>query len=488
MKHTMLELWDFCMGPKMPLAKYGTVMTLMFLAGCTVSKTKLKEHSNQRPNVLFIAVDDLRPELGCYGKSQVHSPNIDALAKKGFLFERAYCNVPVCGASRASILTGLRPTPNRFLTYKSYINEDAPGIITLPELFKNNGYSTLSLGKVVHHWQDDALQSWTEPPWNPQAFEPGSPGRQRLNYQLPKNKEKKPSYEKAEAVDSAYHDGKIAKKAIEKLQLLSQDGTPFFMAVGFIRPHLPFNAPNGYWDMHDPNTIGSSRSIKFPIHGPEVARHSFSELRTYDDIPKDGGVSDEMARTLIHGYYASVSYVDAQIGLVIDELNRLNLTNNTIIVLWGDHGWSLGEHGLWCKHSTFNVAMQAPLIVSIPDRKGGHKIQGLVEFVDIYPSLTDLAKLPKPEHLQGESFAHLLDNPNSKGKEAIYGRWKNSDFIKTDRYAYTEWFSENGTSLASMLYDHLKDPDETINVAELEENKTLVDSLSIKVQQIRNIK
>ncbi len=442
---------------------------------------------NQPLNILFIAVDDLRPELGCYGKSQVHSPNIDKLADQGFLFERAYCNVPVCGASRASILTGLRPNPTRFLTHKSYINDDAPHVVTMPRHFQNNGYTSLSLGKILHNWQDDALDSWSEPPWHPRIFEPGSSSRQRHNYQLPKNKDKSPPFEKAEVADSAYLDGKIANKAIAHLKHFAENKQPFFLAMGFVKPHLPFNAPAKYWDMYDPSKIKFPDFMQYPENVPDKARHNSDELRRYDNIPSNGPMSDAMARSLIHAYYACVSYVDAQIGLVMEELKRSGLEKNTIVVVWGDHGWSLRDHGLWCKHSTFNVAMHAPLIIKTPNKKGGKRIKALTEFVDIYPSLCDMAGLSRPYHLQGDSFAYLLENPKAKGKEALFGRWMDADVIKTDRYLYTEWYTLDGIPKARMLYDHHNDPNETINIAEIPKNGDLVNGFSKLLLKQRKI-
>ncbi|WP_073181050.1 sulfatase [Flagellimonas flava] len=457
-------------------------MVLVFACG-----TKTYNSERTRPNVLFISVDDLRPELGCYGKSQILSPNMDKLAAEGTLFERAYCNVPVCGASRASILTGLRPNPTRFLTHKSYIDVDAPNVVTLPQHFKRNGYLTLSLGKVLHNWADDALQSWSEPPWHPRVFEEGNAGRQRLNYQLDVNKDKRPPYERAEVIDTAYLDGKIANRAIRELQRFAESDQPFFIAMGFVKPHLPFNAPAKYWDLYDPDKIEFPEFMEYPENVPDEARHNSSELRTYDDIPKEGPLSDAMARSLMHGYYACVSYVDAQIGRVMKELKRLGLEENTIVVVWGDHGWSLREHGLWCKHSTFDVAMRAPLIVKTPVNKGDQRVHSLVEFVDLYPTLCDLADLTKPSHLQGDSFTYLLGDPDANGKEAVFGRWQNADFMKTRQHGYTEWFSEDGKSQARMLYDHLIDPNETKNIAQKQGNADMINKFSERVEELRQI-
>lgn len=463
----------------------------MSFFGCRNNNANVTETS-QPPNILFIAVDDLRPELNCYGKDQIISPNLDRLAGEAFLFERAYCNVPVCGASRASLLTGLRPKPDRFLNYNTYADKDAPGAVSLPQHFKENGYQTFSYGKVFHHRKDKA-DSWTNPPWHP-ANDLGS-GASWRDYQLPENialdsdgdDKRGPAYEQAAVPDSAYFDGKVARKATQTLRKLAGTDQPFFMAVGFMKPHLPFNAPTRYWDLYPEASISTTAVSDQPEDAPQQARHNFGELRHYAEIPNEGPISDAMAKKLVHGYYASVSYVDAMIGQVLDELKRLELDKNTIVILWGDHGWSLGEHGLWCKHSTFDVAMRAPLIIKAPGYEGGKQISALTEFVDIYPSLCQLAGLPLPEHLQGDSFVPLMDNPKAKGKEALFCRWIRADAIKTDRYLYTEWFDKEGQSTGRMLYDHEEDPSETVNIAELPEHAALVKEFGARLRAQRSL-
>lgn len=442
------------------------------------------------PNVLFIAVDDLRPELNCYGRKQIISPNLDRLAAEGSLFERAYCNVPVCGASRASLLTGLRPLPDRFLNFSTYADKDAPDAVSLPQFFRQNGYRTISYGKVFHH-RNDKAESWSEPPWHPSMdLASGSSWR---DYQIPENvqldvdgdEKRGPAYERAAVTDTAYFDGKIAQRAVRKLQEMATQDQPFFMALGFMKPHLPFNAPARYWDLYREEDISLTEVAEMPEQAPRQAHHNFGELRHYHQIPDEGPVSDDLARQLVHGYYASVSYVDAMIGQVLDELKRLQLEKETIVILWGDHGWSLGDHGLWCKHSTFNVAMQAPLIIKVPGYPGGQRIRALTEFVDIYPSLCELAGLPGPDHLQGDSFVPLLKDPQAPGKEALYCRWIRADAIKTDRYLYTEWFDPENQSVGRMLYDHHADPLETMNIAEEAMHADLVADFSERLREVR---
>ena len=468
------------------------VAALLHLLACQAA-TEQERPTDRPPNILFIAVDDLRPELNCYGQSQILSPHLDQLAAEGFLFERAYCNVPVCGASRASILTGLRPNPTRFLSYNTVANEDAPTAISLPQHFKQNGYHTLSLGKVFHH-RSDKPKSWSETPWLPQLDAPAGTGWR--DYQIPEHIAmdadddpiRGPAMENAPVPDSTYFDGKIAQKAIRKLKELGKKDQPFFMAVGFLKPHLPFNAPTKYWDLYPPDSIELPRYMQYPAESPNQSHHSFGELRHYHGIPREGRVSDSLAVNLIRAYYACVSYVDAMIGNVLNALEEQGLNDNTIVILWGDHGWSLGEHGLWCKHSTFNVAMQAPLMIRVPGRKGGQRIQALTEFVDVYPSLVELAGLAIPDHLQGDSFVPLLDNPRANGKDALFCRWKKSDVIKTDRWLYTEWFDQEDKSVARMLYDHENDPNETVNVAERPENREVVEAFNKRLLEQRKIK
>ncbi len=430
----------------------------------------------EKPNVLFLVVDDLRPQLGCYGQRQMISPNIDRLAAEGVLFERAYCMVSVCGASRASLMSGLRPARNRFVNWMARADKDAPGVTTLNTHFKRHGYYTLSLGKVFHYPQDNA-QGWSEPAWRPTT---GG------HYALPENQQrarKSPRhyalpYESADVADTRYRDGMLAEKAIAELDRLKDLDQPFFLAVGFFKPHLPFVAPKKYWDLYDPAEIHLPDNYYRPKDAPDEAIHNFGELRAYAGVPKSGPVSDEMARTLIRGYYACVSYTDAQIGKVLAKLDRLKLRHNTIVILWADHGWNLGEHTLWCKHCTFETSMQAPLIVRVPWMGGGRRTAGLTEFIDIYPSLCELAGLPLPEHLQGRSFVPLLKNPRQPWKKDAIGRYRIGDTLRTARYRYTEYTDNRGKLLSRMLYDHQADPDENVNISERPENGELIEQLS----------
>ena len=417
---------------------------------------------NQTPpkNVLFVMVDDLRPELSLYGQNQIISPNIDALGASGVTFNRAYCNVPVCGASRASLLTGVRPTANRFLTYHSRIKEDMPDVVNIVQYFKDRGYSTVSNNKITHIKND--IDAWDEE-WYPKA----KTWRNYLseeNLTLEAANKAGHAYENIDVPDAAYIDGQTALKSIEDLKKFKEDGAPFFLAVGFVKPHLPFNAPKKYWDLYDPNAITLPEHATFPESAPQNAKHNWGELRSYIDIPKTGPLTEAMAKKLIHGYYASVSYVDAQIGVLINSLTELGLRENTVIVLVGDHGWSLSDHGLWAKHSNFEVALQVPLIISDSRLPNAARTNSIAELVDLYPTLCELTAGESPTHLQGSSLVSALKSPATIFKNSALARWKKGETLIVDQLFYTEWKRKNKV-VSKMLYNHETDPDETINLA-----------------------
>lgn len=437
--------------------------------------TKPELPLEQPPNVLFIIVDDLRPQLGCYGKTDMISPNIDKLAANGVLFNKGYCNVPVCGASRASLLTGLRPNRTRFWDHKTYAEKDAPGIITLPEYFKSNGYYTISNGKVFHH-PNDEKQAWSEAPWRPAntSTEEGESGKT--------TKDIGPAFSMKDVPDNTYADGQIADKTINDLQKLQKMNKPFFLAVGFMKPHLPFIAPKKYWDLYPMQAVGLANNPFITKNAPKEAIHNFGELRSYNNVPDEGPINDTLARKLRQGYFSCVSYTDAQVGKVLAELERTGLSKNTIVVLIGDHGWNLGEHTLWSKHSEFNNAINTPLIVHLPGQQKGKIINSLTEFLDIYPTLCELAKLPLPAHLEGKSFVSLLTAPGSpKFKDAVYPRFKTGESICTSRYVYTEYYDAEGKTVSRMLYDHQNDPQENINISEWPDKQVIVKELSAKL-------
>lgn len=421
-------------------------------------------------NVLFVAIDDLRPELGCFGGKEVLSPHVDKLAATGMIFTRAYCQVPVCGASRASLMTGLRPTKKRFLSFDTYAERDAPGAMTLPEEFKRNGYHCLSNGKVFHHNDDTAKRSWSETPWKP-SLGGASFIDPKSESMIGGRKKRGPVWEAPEVADNAYPDGQIADKTIADLKRMKKSGRPFFLACGFKKPHLPFYAPEKYWDLYERTSLELADNRERPKDAPSALRGS-GEIHNYHDRGMKYN-SEEWHRSCLHGYYACVSYVDAQIGKVMKTLDDLDLRENTIIVLWGDHGWHLGEHNFWGKHNLMHLSTRSPLIVSVPGFKPGQTCDRLVEFVDLYPTLMDLSGLKSlNQGLEGTSFTPLLENPRLPWKKAVFSQFKSALGVVTDRYNYAE-FDEG----QKMLFDLKADPDENVNLANSPEHKDEVKRL-----------
>jgi len=456
-----------------------------------VSCSQLEKHT-QKPNILFIGVDDLRPQASIYGQDGMVTPNLERLAKSGVSFTNSYCNIPVCGASRASLLSGVRPTRTRFVNYYCRKDSDLPDYASLPKWFKEQGYRTVSNGKIFHHRNDD-LEAWSETPWEPIGKGIGlrcylTEDSRKI---IEKNKLssypgliKGPAYEAADVADTEYPDGLLAKKAIHDLERLKNAGEPFFLGVGFRKPHLPFNAPKKYWDLYKAEDIQLPENSFKPHNAPDAAMNEWLELRDmYDDIPTQGTLSDEKARKLIHGYYACVSYVDAQIGKILDKLEELELDKNTIIVLWGDHGWHLGEHSLWCKHSNFHKTLRTPLIVCAPGFSKGEYTEAMTELIDLYPTLCELSDIPVPDHLDGTSFAPVLKDPTSSVKDAVYCRYIEGESVVNQRYTYTEWRDLKGEKYASMLYDRKNDPDENNNIVDQQAYREIVDSLSKRMVQ-----
>lgn len=466
---------------------------LMLLAA-----SHLAAAENGRCNVLFIVVDDLRPELGCYGTPVIQSPHIDALARTGTVFRRAYCQQAVCGPSRTSFLTGLRPDTTQIYDLRTHFRLHCPDAVTLPQYFKEHGYHTQSLGKVFHDLLDDP-RSWSGRSWAPEGPLYGKPENMAAMAQMQERLKAEgkllqidkiqrdpktqtvlkvhatggvraigPAWEDPDVSDDQLRDGRLADKAIEVLGQARDQ--PFFLAVGFYRPHLPFVAPRKYYDLYQAQDLPLARNPESPQGAPGIALTKLEELRTYSDIPKTGPVSETKARELVHGYYAAVSYVDAQIGRLLAELDRLQLRGRTLVVLCGDHGWHLGEHGLWGKQTNFEAATRAPLIISAPQQKRrGVKTEALVEFVDIYPTLVELCGLPVPSGLDGTSLVPVLEAPDQPFKKAAFSQYPRGEVmgrsIRTDRYRYTEWAKPGAAPQNVELYDHQADPEENVNHA-----------------------
>lgn len=394
--------------------------TSVFLLGLLSAATGAA--GANRPNVLFIAVDDLRPQLGCYGDPVAITPNLDRLAARGTLFARAYCQQAVCSPSRQSLLSGRRPDSIRVWDLKRFFRETVPEAVSLPEYFKQHGYFTRSFGKIYHDGLPDP-QSWSVPA----QLEDVS---KREDYRLPENRaphkaQKAAATEFAEAPEDAYPDGQVAAGAIAALEELSREpGRPFFLAVGIRKPHLPFTAPRKYWDLYEHARIAPVGRPVAPDGAPEIALHDSVELRGYSDQPEGGPWTPEQIETLRRGYYAATSFADAQIGRVLDALERTGLGKNTIVVVWGDHGFHLGEHGLWAKTTNYEADARVPLIVATPDdRPRGVRTVALVELLDLYPTLAELCGLPPAPGLEGRSFAVNLGDAAAPGRPAAFSQF-----------------------------------------------------------------
>lgn len=455
-------------------------------------------------NVLFLAVDDLRVELGCYGNTLVQSPHVDRLAARGTLFGRAYCQQAVCNPSRASLLTGLRPDTLGVWDLPTHFRQNRPEVVTLPQHFKQHGYFTQNIGKIFHNWRQDDYRgdpaSWSVPAVMHYANH-GS-DKAQVEGRLPPDGSDVPKTEIRDVPDEAYFDGRVARLAVEALGQLKErresQGQPFFLAVGFWKPHSPFNAPKRYWDLYERPRIALPANPHPPTDVPPIALHDAREiLRAFKSRP-DGRPTVDEVRALRHGYYAATSYVDAQIGEVLDELDRLDLTDSTIVVFWSDHGYHLGEHGLWAKTSNFELDARVPLIIATPQHPGGQRADAVVELLDIYPTLADLCGVEPPDGLEGESLLPLLDDPSATVKRAAITQHPRPAYysaqqplaamgysLRTDRYRYTEWRdARRGDVTARELYDHAHDPAETVNLAAQPEHSATIEKLAAELTTI----
>lgn len=442
--------------------------------------------ADEKKNVLFIIVDDLRPELNCYGAKYMKTPNIDRLASQGVMFENAYCNIPVSGASRASLFSGLRPANNRYWDVQAEIDREAPGTVTLPQVFKENGYVTISNSKVIHGKNDAKERSWSEL-WMPRGK--SKTWRDYLgdeNLAVEKQKGGPKAYECLDVKDNEYFDGKTVNKSIRDLKKLKETGQPFFLVVGILKPHLPFNAPKKYWDMYDFNDIDVPETFEFNRDGfPQQAFHSYNEIRYYNGVPAKADIPREEARKLIHGYRACVSYADACVGKLMSALKELELEDNTIVVLLGDHGWSLGDHNQWCKHSNFNIVNNAPLIVKVPGNKKKGPESKVVEFVDVYPTLCDAAGLQIPEHTEGESMMKLIKGEDKDWKNCAIVKWHSGVTYFDRNIGYTQWNDKQGKQQAEMLFLYRNDAAETKNVADDPANAEIIKEAKAKILKYR---
>ena len=444
-----------------------------------------------RMNVLFIAVDDLRVELGCYGDQHVQSPNIDQLAARGTLFERAYCQQTVCNPSRASLLTGKRPDTLQVWDLPTHFRQHSPNIVTLPQQFKQHGYHSQCIGKIFHNWRQDEWRgdrvSWSVP--SQLHYNSHGNDKPQVSGPLPPNLASGAGGMECRAVpDDAYFDGRVATLAVDTLRRLAVEERPFFLAVGFWKPHTPFNAPKKYWDLYQRSTIPLPDHVEPPRGVPEIALTS-ARYR--------GGANSDWLRETHHGHLAAISYLDQQVGRVLRTLDELAIRKNTIVVFFSDHGLHLGEHGLTRKTTAFELDARVPLIIDAPNSADDQRVPALVELVDLYPTLTDLCGLSNPDGMAGCSLVPLLQDPSSSVKSVAltqtprpnYPRGKNPQVMgysmRTDEVRYTEWrHVETDQIRARELYDHSVDPFETVNLAEHESEQTRVNRLSGQLQQL----
>ena len=436
---------------------------LAVLSGEILAEAQDVNAVRSQPNVLFFAIDDLRPALGCYGDPLARSPHIDRFAATARRFNRFYIQQAVCGPSRTSLLTGLLPDHTRVWHNRNRFRETHPNHLTLPQLFRRNGYRCISLGKVFSGNESELdPASWSQPEtlrresWH--------------NYVMPQNngKEKKQAaYEIADVPDDAYPDGRLANLAVETLEKLGQDGQPFFLAVGFFKPHLPFNAPKKYWELHQREAFRLREGLRKPVELlPDVALHGHRELGGYLGVPKTEDLDDEQTRLMRHGYYACVSFIDAQVGIVLDALKRLRLEPNTIVVIWGDHGFALGEADRWCKGTNLEIDTRVPLLIRTPClRRPGAATNSLLEAVDLYPTLASLARLEAPGNLDGLSFESLFNDPEAPGRGYVLSQFNRpwtrrapdvmGYSIRTREQRYTRWVDwQSRETLAEELYDY----------------------------------
>lgn len=505
---------------------------IVFINILFISCSSVAQVEQKQKNILFIAVDDLKPLINAYGENQMITPNFDRLIKSGVMFENAEVQQAVCGPSRASVMTGTYPDRTKVWDLHTDFRESSPTLVSMPEYLISQGYTTTAVGKIYHKGSTSPGhdgKSWSLPHTLPENFDPKygtpsfsyyqdpatkaehkrlmkeaeadgkKPGQQR-NYAF---KKLKPSSECVDVSDEAYQDGIYTQKAIQLLNKLSKDNKPFFLGVGFQKPHLPFIAPKKYWDLYKREDIKIAANQKLIDGTPEIAYHIFGELKAFTDIDKETTLgkplSEAKQKELIHGYMACISYVDAQLGKLLDELDRLNLTENTVIVLWGDHGYHLGDHTLWNKHSNFEQATRIPFIFSGPGVAKGKKVATPVELIDLFPTVFELANVKQSNQTDGKSLVPLLDNnpktnlkvdfalsqyPRKNGKVMGYT-------IRTERYRYTEWHGNNYCAAtpydaanieAVELYDFKNDPLETKNHANDKDKEQIVKDLQTKLK------
>lgn len=508
------------------MKKNHTTYWFLALLSLVIFNCQNSKKETKRPNILFVSIDDLRPTLGVYGDTIAITPNIDQLASEGMTFMQTFTQVAVCAPSRASLMTGLRPDSTRVWHLGDKFREIHPNTVTMPQYFSKFGYHTVNLGKIFHNYMPDSI-SWDEPDLRPSRYlrpdwinrdgetfyidEKVNSSQVRKRDSLLKIRPIRyadgwntgPAWEAANVHDTMYYDGAQNKLAKQTLTRIAKMDKPFFMGLGYFRPHLPFAAPKKYWDMYNREKIPLSKNPEIPKNAPLHTMNSMYELRHYDGFNHIGHptssyrMSQDTIQTLRHGYYASVSYVDALLGQLITHMKDIGIYDNTIIILWGDHGWKLGDHNSWGKMTNYNIDLKVPMIIRYPNQENRNaKTYEITELIDMFPSLCELVNIEVPEYMQGTSFVPLLENPNLEWKKAAFSQFHRRPKVSadgkrhmgysmnTENYHYIEWYgwdSKTGTKRefeSAELYDSKNDPLETINIAQNEELSELVKSLS----------
>lgn len=457
--------------------------TLTLIASLLISSLTFALQT--KPNILLIAVDDLRPELNCYGASHMVTPHLDQLAKEGIRFTQAYTQQAVCLPARISFFSGQHPQTTGItnLQGKYWNTNDKP--LTLMRHLRQNGYYAVAMGKILHDEQWQEWDDWTEMMnlsnifksryASPESEQKLNELEKEANRQGLKGKERRQfvrlgATESDFGDDSRYHDFAMTDIAINKLETLKRQDKPFFMNVGYRKPHLPFVAPKRYWDLYDRQSIELTKTPDAPANAPGIALTSWGELRAFKGIPPSGPLSPEMSKELIHGYYACVSFVDDQIGRLLSALEEYDLAKNTLVIVWSDHGWKLGDHGMWCKHTNYEIDTRVPLLIRLPDgRQAGSVSSEITSLIDIFPTICDFLNIKTPDHCEGTSRAYLFDDVSTIKEVAAYSEFERHSGItgftlKTGHLRYTEWIHlKTGEVRERELYDHATDPLETLN-------------------------
>lgn len=502
---------------------------LLFACGPQAEETALTPGT--KPNILFLSIDDLRPDLGYYGNPEIKTPNFDALAAVSNVMLNTHCQAAVCAPSRASALTGLRPDATRVWHLGDKFREIQPDIVTMPQYFHKAGYYTVNIGKIFHNYMPDSI-SWDEPDLKPAPYNTAdhilrdaetyyhSAEAQAIQAHARDSFLRTaadptrlyadgwshgPAIENVDLPDSVYYDALQTELALKTIRRIKDKGQPFFMGLGYFRPHLPFVAPKTYWDMYPAGSVSPAANPHLPKNAPVMAANANYELRSYYNPytigrPEDPPLPAVYADTLKRGYYAAVSFVDACLGRLIEGLKAMDLYDNTIIVVWGDHGWKLGDHNGWGKQTNFYIDTHVPLIIKGAHQLEGQRINALTELVDMFPTICDLAGLEKADYFQGASLDPLFKDPGLPWKKAVFSQFRRRPRISKDgqeymgysmqtgRYHYVEWYhwdntsKEKGDFAAAELYDHASDPYETENVIADPDQTELVKELSVQLR------